>query len=195
MDYVTVPKGTFLYRAAPQIPRQKADFWKLAIVDVDTGKLGLYFASNMLQSAAIQNEYYACKGDTAPSTTIGVYRTTADINVAEDKYAYRDIHPERYYELKRDKSGNVQRVLRPDVPVLADENISHIAQTDALIDDSREPECLSNLPIDGYELFLTPEHFKKLQYIIEFDVTPVLENVRKQRRRTPVEVRNPYYKK
>ena len=162
-EFTTVNAGTFLYRCAPNIADLSTYEGRLANVKKcsDTDKIGLYFGNRVLISLAMCIEYNKLMD-------FGVFRVVQDIEpVIKDKYAFREINPERYFH-----NGK----MIPNVKLLPQENVSHI-KCDLYLLGSNEsyllPEhiqmglnCLGSC-----ELFLStlnPEHLRNIELVAAY---------------------------
>jgi len=154
---MNIPQGTILFRCSPDAtnikPRECSD----------TGKFGTYFGDRAIISLAMCLEYNKLM-------QLGVYRVTEDIYVSNDKYAFREINPERYYDI----NGNFIIGVNPT----KEENISHIksnlillSQSGKLLSDQKQRE------LNGSEIFITNKHIHKIKrisiYVFDKDFTPL----------------------
>jgi hypothetical protein len=162
--YRKIKKGTFLFRSAPNICNYSTP--KAAKQNViqcsDTGKTGIYFATLPIISIAMCIEYNKLM-------EIGVFELTDDIYIHNDKYSFRYINPERYF----DKFGE----MKVDVIPTEEENISHILCNLQLLATSNpqaeNPYLLPNkkqelINLSSCEVFLTKLHIPKIKFIMRF---------------------------
>lgn len=169
ISYYTIPKGTILYRSASTIcPYKNAYLHRKECPD--TGKKGIYFSTYILQSLGMAIEY-------EEDLELGVFETTGPIKVMFGKYAFRNIHPERY--LKDD--GSFIR----NVKVQKDENVSHMDHTHPILDFEKHVRFDKELNDKNGEVFLaTTDDLKKVKMVKTFrfsvnDLKEFLEKVKK----------------
>jgi hypothetical protein len=79
MDTVTIPAGTILYRASPDICSYGSNLCNQKRICSNTGKKGVYFSTYILQSLAMSIEY---KRD----LELGIFITEAPLTVIIGKY-------------------------------------------------------------------------------------------------------------
>jgi hypothetical protein len=136
VEFTTIEPDTILFRMAPNIEEIHTFQGRLSNARYcgDTGKTGLYFANRALISLAMCIEYNRIE-----NMELGVFRVIEPINVSTDKYSFRQINPERYF----DENGEFIRY----TDVLPEENISHI-------------KCQLNL-LNSTQDLLLPEHLQE----------------------------------
>ena len=109
---------------------------------------------------------------------LGVFETTAPIKVMNGKYAFRYIHPERYFK----DDGSVIA----GVKLKKDENVSHIGETYPILDFKKHVRFDKDLDLDNGEVFLaSTEDLKKVKMIKTYrfsvdDLKKFLEEVKKK---------------
>ena len=171
-----IPKGTFLFRTAPSICNYKSI--ELCLKNVqkcsDTWKTGIYFADNILLSICMCLEYDKL-------LELGFFILNEEINVKYGKYTFRNINPQRYFDV----DGNLKIYVHPT----RDENISHYecgANLLKLNDSKTALEIINFSPekqkeIDDLnlcEIFLTEEHINKIKLIDQYKFNPdIIKNV------------------
>ena len=104
-----------LYRAASDICSWNSQRERRKVCS-DTGKRGVYFSTYPYQALSMLLEW----GRDMP---VGVFQLQRDVQLPIGKYAYRNLHPERYFR------GDT---FLPDVPLLEDENVDHVAWNDSV---------------------------------------------------------------
>jgi hypothetical protein len=155
---ITIPAGTILYRAADDICEYSKGLIKVKKKCTDTGKIGVYLSTYLLQALAMAIEYNR-------DLQLGVFKTLKDISVTPGKYSFRNIHPERYY------NNDGELILH--VNTLKNEMISHINQTYPILSPLRnnnEKEWLrynSPLKENEGEIFLTDDEYLNNIELIE----------------------------
>jgi len=170
LSYKKINKGTYLFRAAPNICNYETTHGALqnALVCSDTGKKGIYFATLPIIALAMCIEYKRLM-------QIGVFELTEDIYIAEDKYSFRNINPTKYY----DNTGKLKLGINP----LQEENISHIqCNLNLLLDlkTSLLPDKLQQIiNPDSCEIFLTELHIPKVKFLIRFIFHPTISDYTK----------------
>jgi hypothetical protein len=143
---VVIPAGTTLYRTADDIcsynPKticnRKAEC-------SNTGKVGIYFSTYILQALAMSAEYNR-------DLQLGIFKTTHPITVREGKYSYRNIHGisppfSRRELLPNEHIGHFNHSMQPIIEYYENYDNAHIFRHYANI-PNLEPEK------DG-ELFIT----------------------------------------
>jgi hypothetical protein len=151
---IIIPAGTTLYRAADDICVNSKNLIKMKKICTNTGKIGLYMSTYLLQALAMAIEY-------DKDLQLGVFKTLKPISLTQGKYSFRDIHPERYYD-----NGKLILNVKP----LKNEMISHINQTYpilSLLENDNEIIKFDNpLKENEGELFLTDdEDLKNIEVI------------------------------
>jgi hypothetical protein len=99
----------------------------------------------------------------------GVFKLLEDVTVSRDKYEFRKINPDRYF----DKDGN----FIPDVQIITEENISHVgcglnilnSEKKFLLPYKKQAELHEN---GSCELFLTENDVPKIKLIDTFIFNP-----------------------
>ncbi len=137
IEYTTVEPETILFRISPNIRELRTFEGRLRNSRTcgDTGKTGLYFANKAIISLAMCIEY-----NRVENMELGVFRVIDTIDeVSTDKYSFREINPERYY--------NENGEFISGTNLLPEENISHI-------------KCQLNLLNSNQDLLL-PEHIQE----------------------------------
>jgi hypothetical protein len=171
-----IPKGTFLFRTAPSICNyQSIELCQKNVQKCsDTGKTGIYFADNILVSICMCLEYDKLM-------EIGIFQIIDDIRVGFGKYAFRDINPERYFDIH----GNLISHVYPN----KDENISHVdCELNLLkLNDSKtglevinfSPEKQEEIErFNLCEIFLTEPHINNIKLIDQYRFNPdIIKNV------------------
>lgn len=167
--YTIIPKNTYWWRTAPNICNYNSDeLCKLnSNICSDTGKKGIYFGDRAIASIAMCLEYDKL-------LEIGVFQLVEDVKVSIDKYEFRKINPDRYF----DKDGNFIRGVKPT----EDENISHVKcglQLLKMNELKSDVEILlpfelqNELDISGCcELFLSYNDVNKIKLIDKFKFNP-----------------------
>lgn len=172
INMIYIPKNTYWFRSAPNICNYNSI--KLckenAQICNDTYKTGIYLANNILVSIAMCLEYDKL-------LEFGVFLLTDNIYVSNDKYEFRQINPERYW----DKQNN----FIPNVKINEEENISHIMCNLNLLKLNQSKTDLELLlpsekidELNLCELFLTKDDITKIQLIDKFKFnTDIIKSV------------------
>jgi hypothetical protein len=169
IQYTTVEEGTILFRVAPNIRELRTFEGRLrnSRLCEDTDKTGLYFGNKAIISLAICIEY-----NRVENMELGVFRVIEPItNISNDKYSFREIHPERYFN----ENGEFIR----NTNVLPEENISHINCELNLLNSNRDyllPEHLQESIncLKSCEIFLSNQNddLNKIEMIAAFRFNP-----------------------
>jgi hypothetical protein len=170
LEYITIEPDTILFRMAPNI-REISTFegrLRNAKVCEDTGKTGLYFGNRAIISLAMCIEYNRVK-----NMELGIFRVIEPINVSNDKYSFREINPERYF----DENGEFIR----GTHILPEENISHMLCDLTILNSNKDnllPEHLQDSLncLKSCEIFLSnqADDLNKIEMIEVFRFNPAL---------------------
>ena len=165
-----IPKGTFFFRTAPSICNyQSIELCQKNVQKCsNTFKTGIYFADNILVSICMCLVYDKLM-------ELGIFEITDDISVVYGKYTFRNINPQRYFDI----NGN----LIPYVNPIREENISHLDCGLNLLklNDSKtglevinfSPEKQEEIDrINLCEIFLTEPHIKNIKLIDQYRFNP-----------------------
>jgi hypothetical protein len=170
VEFTTIEPDTILFRISPNIRETNTFEGRLRNSRNcgDTGKTGLYFANKAIISLAMCIEYNRIE-----NMELGIFRVIEPIYVSTDKYSFRQINPERYFN----ENGEFIR----NITVLPEENISHIKCELNLLNSNQDnllPEhiqdsinCLSSC-----EIFLSNQNddLNKIEMIETFRFNPTL---------------------
>ena len=146
-----------LYRCAPNICDYKNP--ELCKTNVrrctDTGKIGIYFADKPIISLAMCIELQKIM-------EFGVFVVLQDFTIAIDKYSFREINPDRYF----DSEGKFIRRVEP----IQEENISHLKCNLQLLNQNNEYLLPSHIQdglncLGSCEIFLTSNDLDKIQML------------------------------
>ena len=169
--YTIIPKKTYWFRCAPNICNYNSnELCKLNVKQCsDTGKTGIYFASNIIIAISMCLEYDKL-------LELGIFLLTEDINVSVDKYEFRQVNKDRYF----DKEGKIISSVDPT----EEENISHIKCELTLLKLNESKTNVEELlpykkqnelnEIGSCELFLTKDDITKIEIIEKFRFNPDL---------------------
>jgi len=167
INTIAIPKSTLWIRSDRDICMYKENTCK------DTGKSGIYLANNILISIGMCFEYNEL-------LELGIFYLDKHVIVSNDKYEYRNIHPERYW----DANNN----FIPNVKIRQDENISHfMCNVNLLKMDKKNNRLKKLLPYKKQnelnklglcELFLSTNDVTKIRLIHKFKFNPeIIKNV------------------
>ena len=144
IDYVIIPKGSFLYRTQPVVQKTlKARY------DDETGKTGLYFATSPNIPFGMMLEYNK-------QMPLLIYKTTSNIKLLVGKYSHRKLNPSRYGTDRAPKDNDA----------LAKDNKSHIDYLAFPIMSGIDKKLnkLEDLNLWGAETFISTNDLKKLKF-------------------------------
>ena len=169
-EFITLPAGSLLYRAAPDIMTIETTAGRIANSRVcsDTDKTGLYLANQLIISLGMCIEYNKLM-------ELGIFRITKDIeNVSVGKYSYREINPDRYFN----PDGTPKNFVYP----IPEENISHIGCNLNVLDNNNRFLLPSHIQdglncLESCEIFLStldPEHLNSIELIQAFRFNPAI---------------------
>ncbi len=155
-------KYMYLYRSAPDVSA-KYGTTETCLQNVmkcsDTDKMGIYFGNMPILAIAMSLEYNKLMD-------IGIFKIKRDklkplLKKRKGKYAYRQMHPERYFT-------SITKKFIPNVPLLPEENVPHFDcdilplknKTDLLLPDAKNEELRA---MNSCEIFLTEKEIKEIK--------------------------------
>ena len=164
MNYIRIQQNTLWFRSAPEIYKYNSIESGMLNTQkcTDTGKNGIYFGNRMIISISMCLEYNKL-------LEFGMFQLMDDINISDDKYAFRQINPHRYLDIENN--------LIPYVDVIDKENISHITEELQVLKINKYTDKLEyllpdnlqkELNLNSCELFLTKNDIKKIKLIATF---------------------------
>jgi hypothetical protein len=149
--YVTLPRGTILYRAASDIQNWHDASYEKTRECCDTGKTGAYFSTYPVMALAMLLEYER-------DMPVGVFELQDDVELFVGKYSFRYMNPSRYLDAHGSLIANVSPT--------DDENINHCDPDILPIDVDLRDKTDSDM-----EVFIANDHdLKKVHLTHVFDV-------------------------
>ena len=155
------PIGEILYRSAPNICNYKTCelLKKNSLVCSDTGKIGIYFADkdSILLSIAMCIEYDKLM-------EIGIFVVNEPISIEKDKYSFREINHDKYYN----RDGTLILNILPN----DEENISHYDCNITCLDKNKDALLPEEYHIELCEIFISKTFSHKIILIntLKFNV-------------------------